>query len=98
MTLSWVKLARFEVDEAVEWYEFQSVGLGRKLVAEIDAAISLIERFPKAWHRLSKRARSHRLNRFPYSLIYTEISDGNIAVVAFVHQHRQPNYWRGWLK
>ena len=98
MTLRWVKPARLEVDEAVEWYEFQSAGLGGKLLAEIDAAIALIERFPKAWHKLSKRTRSHRLNRFPYSLIYTEVSEGDIAVIAFVHQHRRPGYWRDRLR
>lgn len=98
MTLRWSKAARTELEEAVQWYEAQVRGLGDKLMAEILAACALIEQFPAAWHPLSKRARSHRLNRFPYSLIYTCKAEDDVRIVALAHQHRRPTYWRSRLK
>ncbi|MEI8325258.1 MAG: type II toxin-antitoxin system RelE/ParE family toxin [Betaproteobacteria bacterium] len=94
MSLRWGKAARTELEEAVQWYEAQLPELGDKLLAEILAASVLIEQFPSAWHPLSKRARSHRLNRFPYSLIDTCRAEDDIRIVALAHQHRRPFYWR----
>jgi ParE toxin of type II toxin-antitoxin system, parDE len=85
------------LEEAVQWYDAQLAGLGDKLLEEVDSAAVLIERFPMAWHPLSKRARSHRLNRFPYSLIYRISISGDLTVVAFAHQQRKPLYWRDRL-
>lgn len=90
-------VARVELEEAVQWYEAQLKDLGSQLLKEVDSAVSLIERFPMAWHPLSRRARSHRLNRFPYSLIYTTSISGDLTVVAFAHQQRKPTYWRDRL-
>ena len=91
-------VARVELEEAVQWYDAQLVGLGDKLLEEVDSAVLLIERFPLAWHPLSKRARSHRLNRFPYTLVYkTSIAD-TLTIVAFAHQQRKPLYWRNRIK
>lgn len=98
MSLRWTPVANSELAEAVQWYESQVPGLGDKLLAEVLAATSLIEQFPSAWHRLSKRTRSHRLNRFPYSVIYTQRDSHEILILAFAHQHRRPTYWRDRLK
>ncbi len=94
MSLKWTQAANVELEEAVQWYEEQLTGLGDKFLAEVAAAVALVERYPDAWHPLSKRTRSHRLNRFPYSLIYTTAPGGQAIVVAFAHQHRKPSYWK----
>jgi toxin ParE2 len=90
-------IASIELEEAVQWYDAQLTGLGDKLLEEVDSATALIERFPLAWHPLSKRARSHRLNRFPYSLVYRASISGDVTVIAFAHQQRKPLYWRDRL-
>ena len=91
-------VARLELEEAVLWYDDQLAGLGDRLLEEVNSAVLLIERFPLAWNRLSKRARSHRLNRFPYSLVYRIPTSGALTVVPFAHQHRKSFYWRARLK
>ena len=98
MTLRWTEAARVELEEAVQWYDAQINGLGDQLLKEVVSATVLVERFPAAWHPLSKRARSHRLNRFPYSLIYTCAVGDEVVIIAFSHQHRKPLYWRNRLK
>ena len=98
MTLRWAQAAKVELEEAVEWYEAQVEGLGDHLMKEIVAATVLVERFPQAWHPLSKRARSHRLNRFPYALIYTGEAADEVVILALAHQHRKPFYWRDRIK
>jgi plasmid stabilization system protein ParE len=98
VSLRWAQAARVELEDAVEWYEAQVEGLGDHLMKEIVAATALIEQFPDAWHPLSGRSRSHRLNRFPYSLIYTCPTAGDVHILAFAHQHRRPLYWRDRLE
>ena len=94
MIIQWAHPASLELEEAVAWYEAQSPGLGDKFLGEIVIATTLITQFPTAWHPISKRARSHRLNRFPYSLIYTLAVTDSVVIVALAHQHRKPLYWR----
>ena len=94
MKLRWVSAAATELEEAVAWYDEQVIGLGDKFLAEIDKATRLIGQFPVAWNPLSNRTRAYRLNRFPYSVIYTVASDHEIIIVAVAHQHRKPDYWK----
>lgn len=97
MTLKWLPDARREVQDAVDWYNDQNAALGDALATELARVVSLIERFPDAWHPLTKRVRRQRLNRFPYSVVYAR-SAGELVVLAFAHQHRRPFYWRRRLE
>ncbi len=97
MNLRWLPAADAELAQAIAWYDAQQDGLSERLLQELTHALSLIEQFPRAWHPLTKRIRQKRLNRFPYAVIYTGQVDRPV-VLAFAHQHRQPNYWRGRLK
>jgi hypothetical protein len=42
--------AQLELDEAVQWYEAQSPGLGERFLIEAFHAFGLIQQFPAAWH------------------------------------------------
>jgi hypothetical protein len=57
--------AQAELDEAFDWYEAQVAGLGLRFVAEVRAVFTLIEKFPQAWHPLSRNTR--RLKWTPVS-------------------------------
>jgi hypothetical protein len=52
--------------------------------------------FPEAWHPLTPNVRRCRLSRFPYGVLYVHEPDG-IVVVAVMHMHRNPDYWRDRL-
>ena len=98
MSLRWLDNAEKELEDAIQWCDAQVVGLSEQLLAEVTAGITLIERFPMAWHPVSKHIRSHRLNRFSYSLVYTTAIAGQLVIVAFAHQQRKPLYWRNRIK
>jgi plasmid stabilization system protein ParE len=85
--------AEAEVEEATRWYEAIREGLGAEFLDEFDAGIQRIAEFPHAWHPLGGSTRQHRLNRFPYGIIY-QVREDEIVIFAVAHLHRQPGYWR----
>ena len=89
--------AQHELDEAVAWYAAQAPGLGDAFLIEAIKTLKLIAQFPQAWHPLSSQTRRCRLNRFPYSVIYSQDGD-DLLVIAIAHQHRKPGYWRDRLQ
>jgi len=92
MSIQFLELARGELDDAISWYAQQAPGLGDAFFIETLNTLTLIEKFPQAWHPLTPDIRRCRLRRFPYSVVYTQ--DGNdLLVVAIAHQHRKPAYW-----
>jgi plasmid stabilization system protein ParE len=89
--------AQAELDDAFQWYEAQTTGLGDRFLAEVVHAFGLIQQFPSAWHPLSTNTRRCRLKRFPYGVIYSHVGE-EIVVLAVAHLHREPNYWSKRLK
>jgi toxin ParE2 len=97
MSFIWLRQATDEFNDALAWYEAQQAGVPERLLAQSARALSLIERFPLAWHPLSARIRAKRLDRFPYSFVYAPQASQDIVLVAFMHQHRKPHYWKNRL-
>jgi plasmid stabilization system protein ParE len=86
-----------ELDEASMHYEKQSVGLGIEFLDEIDRAIQWIIAFPEASERIVKNVRLYQVKRFPYAIVYY-VKDETVHVIAVMHQHRKPGYWKKRLK
>ena len=97
MKILFLEPARTELDEAVEYYNYQQDGLGEAFLSEVLRALDIIGRFPEAWQPLSARTRRCRTRRFPYGVIYQR-REGEILVVAVAHLHRKPEYWEDRLK
>ena len=94
MNLRIHRLAVAEIDREVDYYESRHVGLGTELEDEIDAAFSLILRFPKAappWRDRTDR-RVAVLDRFPFTIPY-QIMQENIVGLALAHTSRRRDYW-----
>jgi plasmid stabilization system protein ParE len=89
--------AQIELEEGVTYFNEQQAGLGYEFVQEVAAAIDRILKYPEAWTQLSKRTRRCRTKRFPYGVVY-QIRGDRILVVAIMHLHRKPLYWRGRVK
>ena len=85
-----------ELEEAAEWYEQQSAGLGLVFLAAVDRAIDAIVRWPDAGTPVEGvaddlRARRTSIARFPYFIAYVVTAE--IIVLAVAHERRRPNHW-----
>ena len=57
--------AKADIRRAAKWYERQREGLGRDFVAEVDAALALIEANPEQYEVVHREIRHTILRRFP---------------------------------
>jgi mRNA-degrading endonuclease RelE of RelBE toxin-antitoxin system len=97
MKMRFLDIAQLALDQAIEYYNCESPGLGYEFLTEVLKALDRIGEFPEAWHRLSERTRRCQTRRFPYGIIY-QIRDNEILVVAIANLHRRPEYWKNRLK
>jgi plasmid stabilization system protein ParE len=84
--------AERELNEAVDFYDLESPGLGDVLLAEVEHALAQVEAFPEAAQPLRDGVRRHLLHTFPYALLYSLRTD-EVRILAVAHQRRRPFYW-----
>lgn len=92
MIINFLEIAQLELDDAVQYYNYEVPGLGNAFLKEILEGLDRIIKFPEAWHQCSKRTRRCQIRRFPYGVIY-QIRKEEILIIAIAHLHRKPNYW-----
>ena len=97
MRIRFLEIAQIELDQAIDYYNRESSGLGDEFLTEVLSAIGRIGDFPDAWHRLSERSRRCQTRRFPYGIIY-QVRGTEIMVVALANLHRRPDYWKGRIQ
>jgi len=85
--------AEAEINEAADFYDLRSPGLGSAFIDEVQYAIGKIAEFPEAAPLIQDRVRKRHIARFPYSLVYSVRQD-EIRVLAVAHHRRRPFYWR----
>jgi plasmid stabilization system protein ParE len=87
-------MAEAELQDAAAWYDERSPGLGLRFVLAVRKKSDEILESPQRW---PLAAGSHRvlLGRFPYALVYREISAEEIEIVAVAHLKRRVSYWSG---
>ena len=83
-----------ELIESVKYYEVQKSGLGQRFLDTVIDAIQRIRTHPLLYHQIDNGCRQCRIPWFPYGVIY-RIKDNRIEIIAVMHLHRQPGYWRG---
>jgi hypothetical protein len=93
MEINFLEIAQKELDDAIEYYNYEVHGLGDAFLAEVLNALDRIGKFPEAWHPCSKRTRRCQTRRFPYGVIY-QIREKEILIVAIANLHRKPEYWK----
>lgn len=96
MKINFLEIAQIELDDAIEYYNYELPGLGDAFLTEILNALDRICELPEAWHSCSKRTRRCQTKRFPYGVIY-QIREKEILVVAVANLHRKPDYWQDRL-
>lgn len=97
MKIEFLEEARFELDEAVDFYNQELPGLGKRFLQEVLNAIERIAQFPNAWHPLSANTRRCQTRVFPYGLIYSEL-ENRILIIAVSNLHRNPIHWQDRVK
>lgn len=83
-----------ELISSAVYYERQCEGLGGRFLDDYDRAVSEIAASPTAWPLIEGEYRRHQLRHFPVGIIYRILSD-HVRVLAVMHLHRHPDYWKG---
>ena len=96
MEMRLLEVAQQELDEAIEYYNAESPGLGDQFLLEVLSAFDRIRQFPTAWQPYTQNSYRCQTRRFSYGIVY-QILESGILVVAVAHMHRQPGYWRDRL-
>jgi toxin ParE1/3/4 len=89
--------AEAEFLAAVDYYEDCKTGLGIDFALEINSTMANILNFPNAWPIFADNLRRCLVNRFPFGIIYTQ-EENMIFVLAVMHLHRNPEYWKDRLQ
>lgn len=92
MKIHFLSIAQKELNDAVDWYNEQSDGLGNEFLDELDRAIRRAVAYPQSCAEIESGLRRCIMARFPYGLIYGLDKD-KMIVVAVAHSHRNPRYW-----
>ena len=89
--------ARLELLEARDFYDGGRAGYGLRFAQAIEDEFQLLLTYPRIGKQVGRRARSHVLADWPYSVIY-QLKADSIFVVAIAHHAKRPEYWRPRLR
>ena len=84
--------AQLEVQEAFQYYQDKSEGLGFEFMRSLDATLQSVKRNPFACQTIDKETRRVLLRKFPYALFYI-VEENRIIVIACFHQKRSEIDW-----
>ena len=82
-----------DIQAAAVWYEDQRSGLGVRFLSELDLVLRRIENNPRQFPQLEGEVRRALLRHFPYGVYFIGASH-DIAVLAVLHLHREPDMWK----
>lgn len=86
--------AAAEYDAAFDWYLARSPDAALKFDAEVDNALQQILDNPRCWAGGTSHTRRYLLRKFPFLLIYREMPQNKIEIVAVAHTSRKPGFWK----
>ena len=79
--------------DAVNYYNGQKAGLGRRFLLAVRRTQSRVRATPKMHRMIWKTVRRSLVERFPYGFFYRVVGD-DIEVIAVYHHSRDPVGWR----
>ncbi len=88
--------AEAEFYGTIDYYESCQQGLGHDFAIEVYLTIQNVIDYPKAWPILEGDIRRCQTKRFPYGIVYSD-EEEKIFILAVMHLHRDPNYWKDRL-
>lgn len=81
-----------EVQDAFDWYEEKSEGLGLEFLRAAEACLAAARRNPLAFPAVHNQVHRAFLRKFPYTLFYV-VEEESIVVLACFHAKRNPIDW-----
>jgi toxin ParE1/3/4 len=85
--------AEGEINEAAEFLNRESPGLGTTFLGAVERAVEEIAFAPEAGQLIRTRVRRKLVRKFPYSIVFA-VRGTLIRILAVAHQKRRPYYWR----
>ena len=85
--------AERELMAAIKYYADIDPALAVDFEAKVEEATVLAMSFPDMWHEVTRGIRRCLVRRFPYGIMYAH-DDEVFYIVAIMHLHAQPDYWK----
>ncbi|MDD5261706.1 MAG: type II toxin-antitoxin system RelE/ParE family toxin [Methylacidiphilales bacterium] len=83
-----------EAAKAAKYYQLREISLGRSFLMEASVAMEKARCQPLLYTCLQEDFRRVQLARFPYGVIFRMSDEDTIHIIAVMHLHREPGYWR----
>jgi hypothetical protein len=93
MKISIDELANKEFNDAIDWYENQSEGLGKRFKKAVINQIKKIIKNPNWFLIEADNIYKAYIPKFPYKILFS-IDKDMVTIWAIAHMHRKPWYWQ----
>ncbi|WP_298542432.1 type II toxin-antitoxin system RelE/ParE family toxin [uncultured Aquimarina sp.] len=81
--------AELELEDALEWYNSKSKGLGFRFLNSVRSEISYIQKFPKHFQISKYSFRQAPIPRFPFIVVFG-IENDTIIIYSIFNTHQNP--------
>ena len=85
--------AETEMIDAAAWYEMQQPDLGKRFLSCVQDSVNRIEINPLLFPLVEADVRRCLTKTFPFGVLF-RIRPDTIAVMAVMHLHCDPDYWK----
>ena len=85
--------ARREYDDACDWHEEQTAGLGDRFEAAVTKALDLIAQNPSLHPMIYRDIRAQKVEGFRYVILF-RVRKEIVTVIAVFHTSRDPRVWQ----
>lgn len=82
--------ATFEIQEAFDYYEDKSIGLGERFLLTVEEYFEIIKNNPKQFQVKREEIREAHLQKFPFVIVFQMVKE-IIIVYSIFHTSRNPS-------
>lgn len=82
-----------EMMAAAKFYETQQKDLGKRFLASVQDALNRIQVNPLLYSETENGVRRCITTKFPFGVLFRIMPD-KYVIVAVMHLHRDPDYWK----
>jgi len=96
MRVTYHREADAELIAAAHYYAARAPGLGADFLDEIDRVVELMRAHPTRFPSLPDDPDTQfaLCKRFPYGVLFRQMPNDEIRILAVKHHRRDPDYWR----